>query len=89
VLCRPKFAKYVTEEERLEFLAALSRAAEVVIVHEEIRVCRDPRDDKFLELAMCGSATHLITGDADLLVLHPFRGITILTPQDFLSQFAG
>lgn len=47
--------------------------------------CRDPRDDKFLSLAISGHAEILITGDADLLSMHPFRGITILSPADFLS----
>lgn len=86
VLRRPKFNKYVSEAQRLEFLAALVQAAEQVEVREAIRVCRDPKDDKFLELAVCGGASHLITGDADLLTLHPFRGIALITPQEFLTR---
>jgi len=85
VLRRPKFNRYVTEAERLEFLAALVSEAEVVEIREAIKECRDPKDDKFLELAVSGRATHLISGDADLLSLHPFRGIAILTPQAFLD----
>ena len=85
VLRRPKFDKYVREEKRLDFLAALVRAAEVVVVTEAITECRDPADDKFLELAVSGRASHAITGDADLLVLHPFRRTAIVTPQDFLA----
>jgi predicted nucleic acid-binding protein len=50
--------------------------------------CRDPQDNKFLELAVSGLATHLITGDGDLLALHPFRGIAIVTPQGFLAEIA-
>lgn len=86
VLRRPKFDKYIPEEQRLEFFAALVREAELIDVTERITECRDPKDDKFLELAACGRATHLISGDADLLVLHPFRGIAITTPQDFLAS---
>lgn len=37
--------------------------------------CRDVKDNTFLELALSGKATWIISGDADLLVLHPFRGI--------------
>lgn len=85
VLRRPKFEKYVPEEERLEFLAALLREAERVDVTDTVDECRDPKDNKFLELAVSGRATHLISGDADLLVLHPFRGIAIVTPQDSLA----
>ena len=47
-----------------------------------------PKDNKFLELAISGGATHLVTGDDDLLVLHPFRGVAIVTPQEFLDEFA-
>jgi putative PIN family toxin of toxin-antitoxin system len=51
-----------------------------------INVCRDPRDDKFLSLAVSGNADLIITGDKDLLVLHPFRGIDIIRPIDYLSR---
>jgi uncharacterized protein len=85
VLRRPKFDKYIREDERLEFLAALVRTAEVVEVTEVVTDCRDPKDNKFLELAVSGHATHIVTGDADLLVLHPFRGVNIVTPQAFLA----
>ncbi|HEV3025916.1 MAG TPA: putative toxin-antitoxin system toxin component, PIN family, partial [Pirellulales bacterium] len=74
VLRRPKFDKYVSQEKRLEFLAALVREAEVVEVVEAVTECRDPKDKKFLELVVNGNASHLVSGDADLLVLHPFRG---------------
>lgn len=56
-------------------------------IRKRIRACRDPKDDKFLELAVSGNADVIVTGDKDLLALHPFRGIAILTPLDFASQF--
>jgi putative PIN family toxin of toxin-antitoxin system len=86
VLRRPRFDKYVTEEKRLEFLAALVREAERVEVMDTITACRDGKDNKFLELAVSGRATHIISGDDDLLVLHPFRGIAVVTPQAFLAS---
>jgi putative PIN family toxin of toxin-antitoxin system len=86
VLRRPKFNTYVPEEKRLEFLAAMVRDAEEVEVTEVVAECRDPQDNKFLELAASGRATHILSGDADLLVLHPFRGIAIVTPQAFLTS---
>lgn len=85
VLRREKFNKYVAEASRLEFLAALVQAAEQVEISQSIQVCRDEKDNKFLELAVSGSATHILSGDADLLMLHPFRGIAIVTPQEFLA----
>ena len=85
VLSRKKFNKYVTEEERIEFLILLLHETVFVEVKENIAECRDQRDDKFLELAVCGNSQYIISGDADLLVLHPFRNISIVTPRDFLE----
>ena len=65
VLRRPKFNKFVEEEKRLEFLAAMVRDAEEIEVTEIIAECRDAKDDKFLELAVCGTATSIISGDQD------------------------
>ena len=70
----------------MEFLAALVRECEIIVIDCRIRECQDPKDDKFLELAVSGQATHLISGDADLLILNPFRGIQILTPHEFLQS---
>jgi uncharacterized protein len=54
-----------------------------------VRACRDPKDDKFLELAVNGAAQLIITGDADLPALHPFRGIDILAPAHYLAPLTG
>jgi putative PIN family toxin of toxin-antitoxin system len=89
VLRRPHFDQYVHEEERLVFLATLVREAELVVVTDVVTACRDPKDNKFLELALSGEATHIVSGDEDLLVLHPFRGVRILTPKAFLAQGEG
>jgi len=48
--------------------------------------CRDPKDDKFLELALNGRADAIITGDADLLALHPWREVAIVSPADYLRR---
>lgn len=71
----------------MRFLAALVKVSELVEISETIAECRDPKDNKFLELAACGGADRIISGDEDLLVLNPFRGIPVLTPKDFLSGF--
>jgi len=85
VLMRPGFARYVTQEERLALLALLAREATFVQVDLHVSVCRDPSDDKFVELAISGSADCVVSGDQDLLVLHPFRDIPIVTPRDFID----
>jgi putative PIN family toxin of toxin-antitoxin system len=57
VFSRKRFDKYLLEEERVLFLAALVREAELVEITKVITACRDPKDDKFLELAVCGNAS--------------------------------
>jgi len=52
---------------------------------EPVNVCRDPKDDRILELALNGDAGVIVTGDMDLLVLDPFRGVRIVTPTEFLA----
>ena len=88
VLQRPKFDKFVSPERRLEFLASLIAEAEMIAVASNIVACRDPKDDKFLDVAVDGGSNYIVSGDADLLALHPFRGISILTPQQFLEETA-
>ncbi|MDE0673409.1 MAG: putative toxin-antitoxin system toxin component, PIN family [Caldilineaceae bacterium] len=85
VMSRARFDKYVSSEERALFLAALLDASEVVEIVDSIRICRDPKDDKILELAISGNADCIVTGDDDLLALNPFRGVAIVTPADFLQ----
>ena len=85
VLQREKFDRYLTRIERDEFLEAFVARATFFEPTEEIRICRDPKDDKFLELAICGEAAYLISGDNDLRSLQPFRGLVIGTAAEFLA----
>jgi len=85
VLTRKDFSRYIDEEDVLRFIAVLSRDTEFVEVDARLSVCRDPNDNKLLELAVSGRATHLITGDSDLLTLHPFQNIDIVMPRIFLE----
>ncbi|MFN9061536.1 MAG: putative toxin-antitoxin system toxin component, PIN family [Pseudanabaena sp.] len=86
VLSRKKFIKYFAIEEKQAFIFKLLEKAELVEIEESINICRDPKDDKFLELAFSGKADFIITGDQELLVLNPFRNIEIITAKDFLSR---
>jgi putative PIN family toxin of toxin-antitoxin system len=85
VLSRKQFRRYIDEEDIRTFVAALTREAQWVNVDVRITACRDSRDDKFLELAVSGHATHMVTGDSDLLALNPFQRIQIVTPQAILK----
>jgi putative PIN family toxin of toxin-antitoxin system len=87
VLSRKKFDRYLDEEQRKRFLAVLAKEVELIEIKEEITDCRDPKDNKFLELAVCGDANCIISGDKDLLELNPFRGIAVLKPDEFLKRY--
>jgi putative PIN family toxin of toxin-antitoxin system len=83
---RSRFDRYVEPERRHRLVAEYMRATVTVDIPFPIRACRDPRDDKFLEVAVHGRADVIVTGDRDLLALDPFRGIAILTPVEYLER---
>ena len=83
VLQRPRIAPNIPSSF-LENVRRLLAAAELVTITERVATCRDPKDDKFLELAVNGRADVIVSGDADLLVLDTFRGIPIVTPAAFV-----
>lgn len=72
VLFRPKFDRYLSIKRRENFLDLLLDNISWIEPTESITICRNPKDNKYLELAVEGLAESLITGDEDLLVLHPF-----------------
>ena len=85
---REKFDRYVAPEARERAISILLREAEIVSPKRAFRLCRDPRDDKFLDAAYAGKADFLVSGDHDLTVLHEFEGIPILTARQVLSRAA-
>jgi len=85
VLFRQKLDRYVSREQRTLFLSQFAGTAEFVPMIQIVHECRDPKDDKFLEVALNGRADVIITGNADLLGMHPWRGIEILLPADHLE----
>jgi putative PIN family toxin of toxin-antitoxin system len=84
---REKFEPYLEESERERFEELLYREATYVTVDENITESRDPDDDKFLELAVAGGASVIVSGDDDLLQLDPFRDIRIVNPRVFVEDF--
>jgi putative PIN family toxin of toxin-antitoxin system len=86
VMGRTRFDRYVERSHRQRLAAEFINNCEMVQVAISIRACRDSRDDKILEVAVHGRADCIVTGDMDLLTLHPFRGISILTPSGYLEQ---
>jgi uncharacterized protein len=87
VLFRKKLDGYFSSEaERLEVIDKVEKNSVIVFPTIKIEACRDEKDNKFLELAATAKATYVITGDKDLLVLHPYSGISIVTPVEFLTH---
>jgi uncharacterized protein len=86
VLSQAKFDRYVTVEQRVQFIRLIANIAEFVPIVQAVRECRDPKGDKFLEVALNGRADAIITGDKHLLAMNPWRGIAILSPHDYLNR---
>jgi uncharacterized protein len=82
-----KFDKYQSLPNRLAFFRAYRLMALNLEPTKEIAVCRDPKDDMFLSLALAANADCIISRDEDLLVLHPFENVPILNTPDFMRRF--
>ena len=87
VLNRPRIRdKYnLTDQDIQTLVALILLRGEEITPGEQISVCRDPKDDKFLEVAVAGRAEVIVSGDEDLLTLHPYAGIPIVPPREFLQ----
>jgi len=90
VLQRDKFDRYLSAALRAEFAAIVRRRASLFDVSEVDMAnvqppCRDPKDNQFLALVHACDADVLVSSDTDLLVLHPWQGVPILTPAAYLA----
>lgn len=85
VLGRAKFDPYLTLDERQQFMWLLTRIVEMPSITHRFNDCRDPSDNKFLDLAVSGAADVIVTGDRDLLELDPFHDIPIMKPAAYLD----
>jgi uncharacterized protein len=89
VLHRPKFDRYAPLQTRMDFLTLITQRAHLIEVDADCAqiaqgACRDPKDDKFLALALASKATTIVFSDADLLSLSSWKNINIVTSADFL-----
>jgi uncharacterized protein len=80
---RPKIQKYTTPEKVESLLLLLKDRLDWVTFHSDLHICRDEADNYLLAIAIDNEAQYLITGDKDLLVLHPLGKLQILTLSDF------
>ena len=86
VINRPKFDKYISKPDRRKFFEVLAPLCIKVEIIQTMQASRDPKDDKYLEVAINGSADFILSGSSDLLELHPFHGIPIYSPSLFLEK---
>jgi len=89
VINRPRIREkyHIGQDDVSAVLALIVLRGRLVQPERRIRICRDPKDDKFLEVAIEGEAGVIISGDSDLLTLHPFQGVNIMSPLDFIKRY--
>jgi uncharacterized protein len=83
---RKKFDKYKPLRKREQFLLTISRASKIVDITCTVSDCRDPKDNRFLELALSASSTLIVSGDDDLLSMHPYKGVDVVNPTAFIQR---
>ena len=88
VFARPRLQRFLDPALRNEVLSELHASGLFFVPSERVTDCRDPKDDKYLELAFAAAAATIVSSDDDLLVLHPWRGVRILKPAAYLTETA-
>jgi uncharacterized protein len=88
VLSRRKFRRYVGEQRIAEIIALMLADAHFVSPTAKVQACRDPADDKYLDLALAADAYAIVTGDRDLLSMSPWRGIRIMNATEYVALIA-
>ncbi|MDZ7648253.1 MAG: putative toxin-antitoxin system toxin component, PIN family [Cytophagales bacterium] len=83
---RPKFKKYFNKKDLEQIIDLFDVYGEIVDVKSRVEICRDPKDNFLLSLAKDSKATHLITGDKDILDIKKFEKTSILKITDYLTK---
>ncbi|TAK41265.1 MAG: putative toxin-antitoxin system toxin component, PIN family [Saprospiraceae bacterium] len=86
VLVRPKFDRFLPLSDRITLLRGFEQISHPATVTSQLALCRDPKDDKSLNLALDAKAECITTGDKDLLVLADSFPVPIFTPAQFLAE---
>ncbi len=88
VLQRDKFDRYASKSERMARLEAYAQNALFYDVTLDVTDCRDPKDNKFLALAVTTHAKALVSGDKkDLVSMNPYQGIPIIGLREFIETY--
>jgi uncharacterized protein len=89
VLARPRLARFLDSSLRAEVLSKLNTFGVFFEPEMPVTDCRDAKDNKYLELALASGAGAIVSSDADLLVLDPWRGLRTMRPADYLAEAGG
>jgi uncharacterized protein len=90
ILQKPKLQKRLDQLKiTADEIVIIAKRLMTLVVIEEVIIpeLRDPKDRMILATAIAGDAQIVISGDKDLLVIHPYGNISILLPQEFLSCY--
>ncbi len=89
VMRRAKFDRFATVEDRVFRVQTYIEATRLITVNVQVGDCSDPKDNKFLELAIAAKAAVIISGDKKHLIsMSPYRGIAIIRVRDFVENFS-
>ena len=86
VFDRPKSKKIISTKDKEMLMSFFTKFGELIKVKSKVKLSRDFKDDFLLSLSIDDKASHLITGDADLLVLKKIKKTKILTIKEFLNE---
>jgi len=86
VMSRSKFSKYFTTSDTEHLLLLIRERSIFIEVISKVEMCRDPKDNFLLSLCVDGNASHLITGDKDLLVLGKIGKTQIISIKEYLNK---
>ncbi|MBI1870347.1 MAG: putative toxin-antitoxin system toxin component, PIN family [Chlamydiae bacterium] len=84
VCAKRKFRERINKEDRETLIAIIKEAGEIVNPKIKITDCRDKDDNKVLECAIASKAQVIVTRDTDLLVLNPYKNVSIIPPEKFI-----
>lgn len=86
VLSRKKFNK-INQQQIEELFSLIDIKADLINVTSLVEMSRDIKDNFILSLCKDGKVEYLLTGDEDLLILHPFEETTILKLSTFIDKY--
>jgi len=82
---RPKLKKFFSKQNLNQLVENFENYGEFIRIKSKMNLCRDPKDNFLLNLAIDGKADFLVTGDKDLLVLDKIGDTRIITMREFLD----